>query len=162
MERDEQQEEQDGQRSEDQILADALAALGAPSGGGGLVRVVARLMKKNVHEVEQLVPLPYDDAVRRVSGVLRNAGRPVGTGAAGTGPVGTGGSSALRVVVGGGAGGLNPVVVTARVLRVDEDSSRIWLRAAAKEGLIRQRAGEKTAARLAALLSGATGADGNG
>ncbi|CAL9661066.1 hypothetical protein SUDANB105_07013 [Streptomyces sp. enrichment culture] len=62
----------------------------------------------------------------------------------------------------GGAGGMNPVVVTARVLKVDEGSSEVWLRAAAKEGLIRQRAGEKTAVRLAALLSKATGANGAG
>ncbi|MGW3291625.1 hypothetical protein ACWDR3_44075 [Streptomyces sp. NPDC001002] len=142
-------------QSEDQILAEELAALGATVGGGRLVRVVAKLMSKNVHEIDLLVPLPFDDVVRRVSGVLRGAGHAVETV-----PVGSDEDDAtIRVVVGGGAGSLNPVVVTARVLRVDEDSSEIWLRAAAKEGLIRQRAGEKTAVRLAALLGEATGAD---
>jgi hypothetical protein len=142
-------------QSEDQILAEELAALGATVGGSGrLVRVVAKMMGKNVHEIDLLVPLPFDDAVRRVSGVLRGTGRAVATVSAGSDED----DETIRVVVGGGAGGLNPVVVTARVLKADQDSSEIWLRAAAKEGLIRQRAGEKTAVRLAALLAEATGA----
>ncbi|MCZ7456507.1 hypothetical protein [Streptomyces sp. WMMC940] len=144
--------------SEDQILADELASLGAVGGGSGrLVRVVANLMRKNVHEIDLLVPLPFDDVVKRVSGVLGRAGRAVGTVPVGAAEVED--EETIRVVAGGGAGGLNPVVVTARVLKVDKDGSEVRLRAAAKEGLIRQRAGEKTAVRLAALLSGATGAD---
>jgi hypothetical protein len=50
-------------------------------------------------------------------------------------------------------GGMNPVVVTALVTREGVGLSKIRLRAAAKEGLIKQRAGEKTAARLATSLS---------
>lgn len=120
-----------------------------------MVRVMAKLMRKNVHEIDLLVPLPFDDVVKRVSSVLGKAGRAVETM-----PVDSGeDEETIRVVAGGGAGGLNPVVVTARVLKADEDSSEVWLRAAAKEGLIRQRAGEKTAVRLAAQLSKATGAD---
>lgn len=142
-------------QSEDQILAEELAALGAVGGGSGrLVRVVAKLMRKNVHEVDLLVPLPFDDAVKRVSGVLGRAGHVIETL-----PVRLGEDETIRIVASGGAGGLNPVVVTTRVLKADGDSSEVWLRAAAKEGLIRQRAGEKTAVRLAAQLSRATGAD---
>ncbi|MEU3252212.1 hypothetical protein [Streptomyces sp. NPDC006997] len=138
---------------EDRILAEELAALGAVGGGSGrLVRVVAKRMKKNVQEIELLVPLPFDEAVRRVFGVLSGAGRAVGSGA------GDDGTEMLRVVAGGGAGGLNPVVVTVWVRQAGEGGSQVRLRAAAKEGLIRQRAGEKTAARLAALLGEATGA----
>ncbi|MFE4693335.1 hypothetical protein ACFRH6_25230 [Streptomyces sp. NPDC056749] len=138
-------------QSEDQILAEELAALGAVGGGSGrLVRVVAKLMRKNVHEIDLLVPLPFADAVKRVSGVLARAGRIVETV-----PVRLGEDETIRIV----ADGLNPVVVTARVLKADENSSEVWLRASAKEGLIRQRAGEKTAVRLAAQLSSATGAD---
>ncbi|MGW0864848.1 MULTISPECIES: hypothetical protein [Streptomyces] len=142
-------------QSEDRILADELAALGAVGGGSGLlVRVVAKLMRKDVHEIDLLVPLPFDDAVERVSGVLNGAGRAVETLS-----VGSGEDETIRVVARGGVGGLNPVVVTARVLKANEASSEVWLRAAAKEGLIRQRAGQKTAVRLAAQLSKATGAD---
>lgn len=119
-----------------------------------MVRVVAKLMRKDVHEIDLLVPLPFDDAVERVSGVLNGAGRAVETLS-----VGSGEDETIRVVARGGVGGLNPVVVTARVLKANEASSEVWLRAAAKEGLIRQRAGQKTAVRLAAQLSKATGAD---
>lgn len=142
-------------QSEDQILAAELAVLGAMGGGSGrLVRVVAKLMRKNVHEIDLLVPLPFDDAVKRVSRVFGRAGRVVETES-----VRLDEDETIRIIAGGGAGGLNPVVVTARVLKTDGDSSNVWLRAAAKEGLIRQRAGEKTAVRLAAQLNRATGAD---
>jgi hypothetical protein len=116
--------------------------------------MVAKRMRKDVHEIDLLVPLPFDDAVKRVSGVLGRAGRAVETV-----PVDSGEDETIRVVASGGVGGLNPVVVTARVLKADEATSEVWLRAAAKEGLIRQRAGEKTAVRLAAQLSKATGVD---
>ncbi|MGW0783711.1 hypothetical protein [Streptomyces sp. NPDC002913] len=140
-------------QSEDQILAEELAALGAVGGGSGrLVRVVAKLMRKEVHEVDLLLPLPFGDAVKRVSGVLGRAGRVVETV-----PVRPGEDETVRIVAGGGVGGLNPVVVTVRVLKADEDTSEVWLRAAAKEGLVRQRAGEKTAVLLAAQLSRGTG-----
>ncbi|MFD9023240.1 hypothetical protein [Streptomyces parvulus] len=138
------------ERSEDQILAEELAALGAVSGGGPLVRAVGRLMRKNVHEIDLHVPLPFGEAVKHVSAVLGRAGRGIDAVPAGSG----GGEETVRGVVGGGAGGLNPVVVTARVRRTGVDGSAVHLRAAAKEGLIRQRAGEKTAVRLAALLAG--------
>ncbi|OII69391.1 MULTISPECIES: hypothetical protein [unclassified Streptomyces] len=146
-------------RSEDEILAGELAALGAASGGSGrLVRVVAGLLGKDVHEVELLVPLPFDAAVQHVSRVLGRAGR-----ACAAPPAGSGGyAETIRVVARGGALGMNPVVVTARVSKGGEHSSEVRLRAAAKEGLIRQRAGEKTAARLAALLGGETGRTGGG
>ena len=142
-------------RSEDQILAEELAALGAVGAGGGrLVRMVAHVMRKNVHEIELLVPLPFAETVQRVSGVLGRAGRVLESVR-----IRPGEDATVRIVAGGGVGGLNPVVVTARVRKAGEDSSEIRLRAAAKEGLIRQRAGEKTAVRLAARLSAATGAE---
>ncbi|RSN51540.1 hypothetical protein DMH12_22025 [Streptomyces sp. WAC 04229] len=144
---------------EDRILAGELAALGAVGGGGPLIRAVGRLMKKDVHEIGLHVPLPFGDVVTRVSSVLGKAGRAVEAvpvGGEGEGEV----EETIRVVVGGGAAGMNPVVVTARVRRAGADGSEIRLRAAAKEGLIRQRAGEKTAVRLAALLAAETGTGG--
>ncbi|MFI7140071.1 hypothetical protein ACIBQ5_20675 [Streptomyces massasporeus] len=137
-------------RSEDQILVEELAALGAVSGGSGrLTGLVARLLKKNAHEIDVVLPLPFDDAVRRVIGVLERAGRSGRSAHLESGRD----QDMIRVVTGGGAGGMNPVVVTALVTRGTGNRTEVKLRAAAKEGLIRQRAGEKTAARLAALLS---------
>ncbi|MFB6848166.1 hypothetical protein ACFCXS_25415 [Streptomyces sp. NPDC056373] len=134
---------------EDQILADELAALAAAAGAwGGLTRFVAKLMRKNVREIDLVVALPFDDAVEHVASVLGRAGRTVGPV-----PESDEAQRTIRVVVGGGAGGLNPVVVTARVRQGGATDSEVRLRAAAKEGLIRQRAGERTAARVAALLA---------
>ncbi|MER6672807.1 hypothetical protein [Streptomyces sp. NPDC000983] len=146
-------------QGEDRMLAEELAALSATGAvGGRLVRAVAGLMRKNVHEIELSAPLPFEEAVRRVRRVVEGAGRPAGfTPAA---PSGNDEEATFRAVVGGGAAGLNPVVVTARVVRADGVTARIRIRAAAKEGLIRQRAGERTAVGIAALLCEATGADG--
>ncbi|WP_209442682.1 hypothetical protein RFN58_22340 [Streptomyces iakyrus] len=133
---------------EDELLAGELAALAAIAGGwGGLTRCVARLMRKNVHEIELVVALPFEDTVERVARVLGRAGRRV---CLGSEP--RAGQAMIRVVAGGGFGGMNPVVVTALVTTAGASDSQVRLRAAAKEGLIRQRAGERTAARLAALL----------
>lgn len=136
-------------RSEDQILADELAALGAVGGGSGrLVRWVAMLMRKNVHEIDLVIPLPFDDAVERVSSMLAQVGRAVENTQAAPGRD----EETIRVVARGGVGGMNPVVVTALVSKGGQNGSAVRLRAAAKEGLIKQRAGEKTATLVAALL----------
>ncbi|MFC8194597.1 hypothetical protein ACFUTV_04305 [Streptomyces sp. NPDC057298] len=136
-------------RSEDEILAEELGALAASTGAaGGLTRLVARWMKKNLHEIDLIVPLPFEDAVQRVVEVLVREGRaadvPIADAVRDRQPI--------RVVVGAGYGGMNPVVVTALVTPGDEGGSGVSIRAAAKEGLVKQRAGEKTADRLAALL----------
>ena len=115
--------------------------------------LVAKLMRKNVHEIDLVIPLPFGDAVERVAGVLGGGGQPVVSMRAGDGRD----QEMMRVVVGGGFGGLNPVVVTVLVTKGTEDSSSVRLRAAAKEGLVKQRAGEKTATRLAASLTGPDG-----
>ncbi|WP_149830628.1 hypothetical protein [Streptomyces tailanensis] len=139
-------------RNEDEILAEEMAALATPVGvRGGLIRLVAKLMKKNVHEIDLVLPLAFEDAVEHVVEVLGREGRTVDPQ-----PVQPGGDQhTVRVVAGGGAGGMNPVLVTASVTKGREtgSSSEVRLRAAAKEGLIKQRVGERTAARLAALLA---------
>ncbi|MFJ5729079.1 hypothetical protein [Streptomyces paradoxus] len=133
---------------EDELLADELAALAAVAGGwGGLTRFVAKVMRKNVHEIDLVVALPFEDTVDRVAHVLGRAGRRV---CLPSEPLTE--QWMIRVVAGGGVGGMNPVVVTALVTKGGASDSQVRLRAAAKEGLIRQRAGERTATRLAALL----------
>jgi hypothetical protein len=137
-------------QSEDQILVEELAALGAVSGGSRrLTGLVARLLRKNAHEIDLVIPLPFDDAVQHVVRVLDRAGRPGRFTHAESGRD----QEMIRVVAGGGVGSMNPVVVTALVRRGTGAGTEVKLRAAAKEGLVKQRAGEKTAVRLAALLS---------
>ncbi|NEE07922.1 hypothetical protein G3M58_15850 [Streptomyces sp. SID7499] len=138
------------EQGEDRILVQELAALGAVSGGSGrLTGLVARLLKKNATEIDLVVPLPFHGAVQRVVRVLEGAGRPGRSAQVESGRD----QEMIRVVAGGGGAGMNPVVVTALVTRGTGNRTEVRLRAAAKEGLIKQRAGEKTAARIAELLS---------
>ncbi|WP_395297893.1 hypothetical protein ACF9IK_33905 [Kitasatospora hibisci] len=134
---------------EDALLAQAIGAW-APSGRRG-VEWVARRLPKDVHEEELELPLPYALAAARVKAVLRGLGRRV--------PPVSRGTRTFRVMAGGGVWGLNPVLVTVRLTAVGEPepepgSTFVHLRAAAKEGLVRQRAGQRTGRRVAELLAG--------
>ncbi|WP_328859521.1 hypothetical protein [Streptomyces sp. NBC_00306] len=139
---------------EDEILARQLAAVASSVGAaGGLTGRVARRMKKNVHEIDLVLPLPFAEALGRVVRVLDQAGPRFDLTVPGT-QLRTD-ARTVRVVTGGGLGGMNPVVVTALVEALPGgEGCAVKMRAAAKEGLIKQRAGEKTAKRLAALLLG--------
>ena len=55
-------------------------------------------------------------------------------------------------MVGAGVGNLNPAVVTVTI-SASAEGSRLVIRGAAKEGLIKQRAGEKAAKRVAAAMT---------
>ncbi len=63
------------------------------------------------------------------------------------------GSTMIRAVVGGGAANMNPVVVTVILKAAGPAQTWVKVRGAAKEGLIKQRAGEKIATTVAAALS---------
>jgi hypothetical protein len=63
------------------------------------------------------------------------------------------GSTMIRAVVGGGVANMNPVVVTVTLKAAGPALTLVKVRGAAREGLIKQRAGEKTATKVAAALS---------
>ncbi|WP_405983334.1 hypothetical protein [Streptomyces sp. NBC_00872] len=135
--------------SENEILVDELAAVAAVTGGSGrLAGLMAKIMRNNIHEIDLVVPMPYEGAVERVVEVQERTGRRLEPRTAEPGAD----ERTFRFVTSGGTGGMNPVVVTVLVARGGEGDSSINLRAAAKEGLIRQRAAERTATHLAALL----------
>ncbi|MGW0763166.1 hypothetical protein ACWD1Y_43045 [Streptomyces sp. NPDC002814] len=137
-------------RSEDGLLADELAALAGMSGASErIMRLMARVMRKNVHEVDLVVPLPAEQALGHVLRILGRAGRGVEPAIAED----AADWSTVRVVVSGGTGGLNSVVVTALVSTSGETATVVKLRAAALEGLVKQRAGEQAAVRLASALA---------
>ncbi|WP_030263989.1 hypothetical protein [Streptomyces sp. NRRL B-24484] len=129
---------------EDEILAEALGSL-----GGRGARFVARRLPKNVREITLHLPMPTAEARTRVSAVLGMQGRRIAPRRSAPAEE----RRALRVLTGGGAWNMNPVLVTVLLAAGEaEDTTVVRLRAAAKEGLIRQRAGEKTAERVARLL----------
>ncbi|MEV7730242.1 hypothetical protein AB0P15_36850 [Streptomyces sp. NPDC087917] len=137
---------------EDRILAEALAAVGAAGGGSGGrfgARFAAERLRKNVHEVPLTLAAPLDAATRHVSGVLARLGSPRRA-ARGADPTVR---RVVRAVIGGGFGKMNPVLVTVSLTAGGQDGTAVSVRGAAKEGLIKQRAGERTARRVAALLT---------
>ncbi|WP_208614602.1 hypothetical protein [Streptomyces regalis] len=134
--------------NEDELLADELAALAGMVGANERVmRLVAKAMRKNSHEVDMVVPLPAEEALDHVVRVLGRAGRHVESALAED----LADWSTVRVVASSGTGGLNSVVVTALVAKSGETETEVRLRAATLEGLIKQRAGERTAVHLAAV-----------
>jgi hypothetical protein len=58
----------------------------------------------------------------------------------------------MRALLGSGFLNLNPALVTIIVSRRDEMTTEVTIRGVAKEGLIKQRAGQKAAERVAAAL----------
>jgi hypothetical protein len=135
---------------EDELLAGALGTLagkgGTPVTGHG-VEWAARRLRKNVMELEAEVDDEPAAAVARVQQVLAEYGRFLGTEDADPG-----GAVRCVGVVWSGVANLNPAVITVTV-RPAGDSTVLLIRGAAKEGLIKQRAGEKAAHQIAAALS---------
>jgi hypothetical protein len=129
---------------EDWMLA---GAHGAVFGGGG--QLGAELLKrKNSLELDLDLEISPDEAALRTRELLSS-------------PLGLPeppdfGDGNVRVVgiVGAGILNLNPTLVIVTIDAKDgEGGSRVAVRAAAKEGLIKQRAGEKVARRIAAEMA---------
>ena len=134
---------------EDDILAGALtrqAAGDLPGQSGKGAGAVARRLRKNVYEIELTLASPLSDSCDRVAGLLASIGQVL----AQTGPADR--RAVVRAVVGAGAMNLNPAVLTVTMTGSDDRGTVVHIRGAAKEGLIKQRAGEKAARRFAALL----------
>jgi hypothetical protein len=134
---------------EDELLGRALGMLGGSAGGAAGARFMAKLLKKNVREVELVLPLELNAAFEQVRAALGQLGEEVAAPEVHDDAHAT----VVRVVADGGFGGLNPVVVTAVVASAGPGEARVLLRGAAKEGLIKQRAGEKAVERVRTLLS---------
>ncbi|MEV8098638.1 hypothetical protein [Kitasatospora sp. NPDC085879] len=133
---------------EDRVLAEAIGSI-----GGRGAAFVARRLPKNVHEIGLRLPLGLARAEARVTGLLARIGHRVAPRRGERAAERVAGRRTIRVMTGGGAWNMNPVLVTAVLTAEGPEETLLHLRAAAKEGLIRQRAGEKTAHRVAALLT---------
>ncbi|WP_406326757.1 hypothetical protein [Streptomyces sp. NBC_00203] len=128
---------------EDELLAEALGRINR----GG--KIASRFLKNDISEFDRELPLGFDLALERVRAVLveLSPGANPELVEAATDRV------TLRVLTGGGALNMNPVVVTVAATRNGERTTTLHVRAIAKEGLIKQRAGQKTVERISALLN---------
>jgi hypothetical protein len=147
-------------REEEEILVDRLGrlawrsvrpigGLSSASGGRAGARLAARLLPKDVHEIELVLALPPDEALTLAGSVLASLGAPVDETRLADD------KHELRAVLGSGALNLNPALVTLQLVATTSTSTTVKVRGIAKEGLIPQRAGRKAAERVAAALTAA-------
>ena len=121
---------------EDVLLASALGV------------AASRRLKKSVLEIDLTLGVPPAAAAERTRQVLGDLGRELDA----TDGVETGDLQIVGVV-GAGVGNLNPAIVTVTIQSGDNGGSKLVVRGAAKEGLIKQRAGESAARRVAEALA---------
>ncbi|MGW6899590.1 MULTISPECIES: hypothetical protein [unclassified Streptomyces] len=131
-------------QTEDELLAEALGRINR----GG--KIASRFLKNDISEFDRELQLGFDPALERVRAVLVE----LSPGANPEPEEGGADRVTFRVITGGGALNMNPVVVTVDVTRSSERTTILHVRAIAKEGLIKQRAGQRTAEHIAALLNG--------
>lgn len=137
--------------SPDEILARELSKLAARAGkgeaGAGVVRWVARRMPTNAFTVALHFSAAAEEVLRAAANLLEAEGRIQED--AGT----TSNAPAVAAVIGSGFLGLNPALVTVEVIPEDQNRVAVNVTGMAKEGLIKQRAGEKAAKRIADRLN---------
>lgn len=132
-------------QSEDELLAEALGRINK----GG--KFASRFLRNDVAEFDRELPLRFDPAVEHARTVLVQL-----AGGMAPEPVEADADRVtFRVLTGGGYLNMNPVVVTMDATRDGDRATTLHVRAVAKEGLVKQRAAQKTAERVAALLDGA-------
>ena len=139
MQRDEKRPEKD----EEQILAQALGEIWGPG-----ARLMARWLPEDVYETVLETGSSPEKAWQVALAVMSRVGRILESNAAETR------GAVVCAIVGSGAWNMNPALVKVRVTSTAEGVTRLEIRGIAKEGLIRQRAGETAVKRVANLLAG--------
>lgn len=140
-------------RKSEEILARELGKLAAQAGkddigqvGERVVRWVARKLPNDAFTIPLQLPADANTVLRAAADLLDEEGE--------LQEVATPDSAAPAVsaVVRSGFLGLNPAVVTIEVLAQGENQATVNVSGMAKEGLIKQHAGEKAARRIADRL----------
>ncbi|MEV4350071.1 hypothetical protein AB0J83_36900 [Actinoplanes sp. NPDC049596] len=129
---------------ENDLLVAGLKAVGdrTKPGAGQGARFAARRMRADIFETTVELPLSLPEAEALVGRTLTDLGTR---------------TAESQAIMGSGAMNLNPAVVTV-TLHAHEGQTLATVRGVAKEGLIRQRAGQKAARRVAdQLLHGLPG-----
>mgnify|MGYP001490772177 CR=1 FL=1 len=141
-------------RSEDEILLRALGEadpVGGETDGGRGTPGTAKPPRTNVHRIDLDLPMPVEESAERILEILADAGRLLDPGHSPQSA--QPGQRTVRAVIEGGFGRLNRVLLTVSMVATGPESTSVTVRGAAKEGLLRRRAGEKTARLLADLLT---------
>jgi hypothetical protein len=129
-------------KTEDKILAREIGKLGGPGGN-----LAARWLPNNVLELTLETSNSPEKALQTAFTVLRQAGRIIEDRRGDTK------EPKVWAVVGSGFWNMNPALVKVRVVSAAEGMTQLAISGTAKEGLIKQHAGDKAAKRIANLLS---------
>ena len=139
-------------RTPDEILAQELGKLATRAsegeGGAGVVRWVARKLPTDAFSVVMHFDAGAEEVLRAATDLLRSEGKIRDHAGMPTD------APAVAAVIGSGFLGLNPALVTVEVMPEAENRVAVHVSGAAKEGLIKQHAGEKAARRIAERLQG--------
>jgi hypothetical protein len=130
---------------ESQLLVQGMAAVFGGAIGRGAV-IAAKRMRANVFETDVALPMPVEQAAARVRSLLEELGGLLDEES-------SDGGHRVRGMMGAGSMNLNPTVVTVTLTETGSAATAARIRGVAKEGLIKQRAGQKAAERVAARLS---------
>ena len=109
--------------------------------GGFGARFMARLLPTNIHEISVILDGDPQAVCKRAVNLVTKDGDLVAQRQPSPGVL------EVRGLIGAGTARLNPTVVTVRVSGRHGGGSRVQVRAVAKEGLVKQHAGKKTATR---------------
>ncbi len=134
----------------DEILANELQKLAVKATNeeraAGVVGWAARKLPNDAYQLQFRVKASPEDVLRAASTVLQEKGR-IEESSDSSPEV-----ASLSGVVGSGFLGLNPALVTVQVLPTAEQQTDVIVAGVAKEGLIKQRGGEKAAKAVADRL----------
>lgn len=142
---------------EEDILAEQIGAAGAMGAGrfGGAAGArlggsfTARLLPNNIGEFGLTLEAPLGVAVNRVVARLQAEGGPLRE----LEQYRTEDKYVFQMLTHAGFFNMNPTVVTVTLWSADAGHTNVHVRSVAKEGLIKQRSGEKAAQRIHAALS---------
>jgi hypothetical protein len=141
-----------------EILAREIAKAGALGGaiGGGLVgalggawgaKTVARHLPDNIGELTIEISAPPEEVLETAFNILNQQGRLIED------PEPPTALPTICALVGSGFFNLNQTLVKIQVDSVVNGASKVSIRGMAKEGLIKQKAGEKAVKRISELLT---------
>lgn len=128
-------------------LAGAVGGLGSALGGGMGAGLAARLLPEDTFEIISEFNASPSDVLEMAFRILSQAGR-ITEGIDPPSDLPT-----VYAVVGSGFWNLNPTLVRVEIAPTSDNSTKVAVRGTAKEGLIKQRAGEKAAKRITDLLN---------
>lgn len=129
-------------QEKDKILSRELGKLGGPGAS-----LASRLLPNDVFELTMETSSPPEETLEIVFTILSQEGEITETRKSDPDTL------AVCAVVGSGFWNLNPTLVEVRIVSTTDNVTKMSIIGTAKEGLIKQRAGEKAARRIADLLA---------